>query len=550
MANIISKLPSKYEEMLYKAYNDLIYFGKLFLKGDFRKSESPPFHYEIGRELVSNTNRPLCIAVARGHGKTTLVKAMVIHRLVFAKKAYEWGFADKPKNEFIAWVSANQKKSQNNMEYVRLHLEYNDRIKFFFSPDGKSSLRGSVWNTEDIITTYGDRMITTSNLASIRGDTLATVHSGSVRYSLVVADDVEHEENTKTANARDRIVRTLMDGILPAIDQHDPGNRLIVIGTPVHYDSFIQKMIDQYNQMKDNPDELESHPWKIIVYSAFQPHMPGGVLWPSWMPMEKLEEIKAQYAHSPKGVGGFYQEYALEVQSSENSLWTRDHIRFWKGYYKKVGDDSVLVIDGQYVPINTFLGVDPATDIDTKYSDYSVIMVIGVDPENNVYVLDYVRMRGIPTLGLRNDAGEITGKKGVVDYIFEMYDRYDCRHGVVEDVPMNRSIFQALNAEKRRLNRWDVSIMPEKPGGTDKRNRIYSELNSRFAAAAIHVKENHFDLIDEIVKFGPKMAHDDLLDALYYACKHAYPPKLEVDESTGEVTIAKKKRKPRPWILA
>ena len=61
--------------------------------------------------------------------------------------------------------------------------------------------------------------------------------------------------------------------------------------------------------------------------------------------------------------------------------------------------------------------------------------------------------------------GNIIGKLGVVDNIIKMNDRYHCRNGTVEDVAMNRSIFQALNAEKVRLNRYDIAITPGKPAG-------------------------------------------------------------------------------------
>ena len=49
MTNINSRDVSEAEKVLELARTDLIAFGKLFLPGDFGKSESPPFHYEIGR---------------------------------------------------------------------------------------------------------------------------------------------------------------------------------------------------------------------------------------------------------------------------------------------------------------------------------------------------------------------------------------------------------------------------------------------------------------------------------------------------------------------
>ena len=114
---------------------------------------------------------------------------------------------------------------------------------------------------------------------------------------------------------------------------------------------------------------------------------------------------------------------------------------------------------------------------------------------------------------------------------------------------MNRSIFQALNEERRRLNKFSIAVIPEKPGGRNKINRIYSGLSGRFSMATVHLKENMFDLINEIITFGPRMAHDDTIETLYYAQLHAYPPNMKRDESDKK-NWYKPKRKAKGWVVA
>jgi phage terminase large subunit-like protein len=548
VANIITAQASKHEAILRASWRDLVTFGKYFLPGDFRKSKTPLFHYEIGDELVSDSNKPCAIIIARGHAKTTLVKGSIIRDFCFAHFAKQWGLTDLDEEHlFYGWCSTSQKKSQNNVSYVRLNLKYNEKIRFYFGDQMAKFQRD---NQEDIITGYGDRLMSGSNLVSFRGDTLATMESGAVRYSRVLIDDAENEENTRTQNSREKLADNIMNGIYPAIEKNRPGCRMFFIATPVHYDAFAQKILDKWHQVeKDGQEAIDKYAWKVITYKATQPDMPGGVLWESYLPRKKLDEIKQVYIDTPgKGVAGYYQEYELEVQSREHALWRREHLKYWDGYFAVREGRPVLIIDGEYIPVNTFLGCDPATDIETKYSDYSVIMVVGVDANNNIYVIDYVREKSIPTLGLRGIDGEIDGKKGVVDYLIEMYDKYLCKSGTVEDVPMNRTIFQDLNRVRKQSNRFDIGIQPEKPGGRDKINRIYSGLNGRFASGGLFVKEGHYDLIDEILKFGPKMAHDDCVDALWYACRYAYPYKGGiVDSITGE--FQKKTRKVKSWIV-
>ena len=75
--NINKKNISKAEKTLELAYTDLIAFGKLFLPGDFGKSESPKFHYEIGDALLEPTTKALALILPRSSAKTQLFKTMI-----------------------------------------------------------------------------------------------------------------------------------------------------------------------------------------------------------------------------------------------------------------------------------------------------------------------------------------------------------------------------------------------------------------------------------------------------------------------------------------
>ena len=123
MANVNTKNIPKAEEVLALAKTDLIAFGKLFLPGDFGKSESPGFHYDIGDSLLEKTTKSLALILPRGSGKTQLFKTFLMHKILF-----------KPKDElmFIAWVSDNHRKSILNLQYIKQHFENNEMIKYYF----------------------------------------------------------------------------------------------------------------------------------------------------------------------------------------------------------------------------------------------------------------------------------------------------------------------------------------------------------------------------------------------------------------------------------
>ena len=519
--NINSHDVSEAEEALKLASNDLIAFGKLFLPNDFMRSETPFFHYEVADIIDNNSIKQVAIIIPRGHGKTVLTKASILKDFLFC-----------PKNDFLfyAWVSATQKLSVGNMDYIKHHLDYNDKIKYYFG-----NTRGNKWTEEDVELTNGCKLISKSNVSGIRGG--AKLHK---RYDLIVLDDFEHEANTITREARDKNANLVTAVVYPALEPHT--GRLRVNGTPVHYDSFINNLLTSSKKAEKSGREFA---WKVITYKAIMDD--GSSLWPSFFSEKKLKEKKKFYSDSGQPQK-YYQEYMMEVMSDEDAVWTRRHISYWEGYYKNEDGINYIVKDGEQFPVNTFIGCDPATDIDTKHADFSVIMEIAIDTNNELYVLEYERHRSIPTIGTKSSDGSIIGRTGVVDYILELHEKYNCISSTVEDVAMNRSIFQALNDERRRLNRYDIAVIPQKPGGTNKRNRIYSGLSGRFSMGTVHIRKNMFDLINEIVTFGPKMSHDDTIETLYYAQTHAFPPNMK--KNKDKKTWFKPKKKAKSWVVA
>lgn len=102
----------------------------------------------------------------------------------------------------------------------------------------------------------------------------------------------------------------------------------------------------------------------------------------------------------------FYQEYMMEVQSEEDSIFSREHVKYWDGTFSKDHESGICYItpDGDDTkPCNIYVGVDPATDSARRNSDFSVIMAVAVTPDNNIYVLDYIRNRTLPVLGIPGD---------------------------------------------------------------------------------------------------------------------------------------------------
>ena len=518
MANINLHNVSKMEEQLLLARNDLIAFGKLFLPDDFMRSETPFFHYEVADALVNKDIRQLGVILPRGHGKTVLTKCNIIHDFVFTKSPL-----------FYGWVAASSKISVPNLDYVKYHLEYNERVLYYFG-----DLKGKKWTEDDIELKNGSKLISKSNLSGIRGG--AKLHK---RYDLIILDDFEDENNTVTPESRSKIANLVTAVVFPALEPTD--GRLRINGTPVHFDAFTTTILNGHIKAKAQGTDYS---WNVITYKAIQEN--GTPLWPDWFGHVEMERKKKFYADSGQPQK-FYQEYMMEVQNEEDSIFNRNHIKYWSGNFYKDEDTGIKYIktpEGDEKPINVFVGVDPATDSMRRDSDFSVLLAIGIDGDNNCYVLDYLRKRSLSVLGIPGE-----DKKGIVDYIFEYNSLYDPSLFCVEDTTMSKPVFQAINAEMRRRNDFTIKYTAEKPGNRmSKRDRIQEILAQRFAIGGVHLKQDQYDLQREIMTFGPRMGHDDTIDALAYACKYAHPAKSLKKKKDG--TWYKHKPQPKNWVVA
>ena len=105
------------EEALQLAKKDLYHLVNYFYTDDFLRSETPPFHYEVADTINNPEKKQVAIILPRGHGKTVLTKASILHDFLFSSEPH-----------FYGWVSATQKLATGNMDYVKYHLEFNEKF--------------------------------------------------------------------------------------------------------------------------------------------------------------------------------------------------------------------------------------------------------------------------------------------------------------------------------------------------------------------------------------------------------------------------------------
>jgi phage terminase large subunit-like protein len=504
------------DEILARAYKDLIYFGRAFLPNDFlNKSQSPFFHYDIAKKLISTKpGARLCNILPRGFGKSILAKAAILHKICFS--------ASDERN-FIAWVAEEQGQAIDHLKYIRNHLETNKAIQYYFGSLG-GDLVGKRWTEKDLVTSKGDRIIAKGTTQRLRGRTEI-----DVRYTGIVLDDFESELNTKTPERRSEIKKWVVSTVYPALEE-SPGREgwIWLAGTIVHFDSFLQTVVDGYNESKGSK---EKYPWDLSFYRAIEGDKP---IWEEQFPIVKLDRKKAEFAEMGM-LNKFAQEYMNDARDVSSASFKVDRIKHHNGTFISEDNFTFLELKGDRIPINVFMGVDIAATA-TSTSDYQVIVVLGIDSEKNRYVLDYFRER-IPTFDLP-------------DIIIKYAKKYSpVRRVNIETVAaqeMVRDMTTRLAGDDRRLMPGVFKgVRP--PHGIKKQDRLETSLGPIVNSKRLFIRKSMTELVDELFEH-PVSRHDDLMDALYYADYYGRPPtsgRFKKDETISRI---KKKIKSYNWL--
>ena len=296
-----------------------------------------------------------------------------------------------------------------------------------------------------------------------------------------------------------QIKNWVTSAVYPAID-FDKGGFLWCNGTIIHYDSFLNNILDRYKQSQKNGEEYS---WEIYSRKAIEDGKP---IWPSRWPVKKLEERKQFYIDSGTP-SKFYQEYMNQARAPEDCIFDEEDIN--NGIYSgnlrfndSNGSWEILFEDGSRESVSLYMGVDPASTLNAR-SDFSVIMVVGVTSEHDYYVIDYWRERVLPM-----DCAE---------KIFKLYKQYEpIRRINIETICYQEMLrdYVQRKSKKEGLFLPGINMGIKGYGNQKKKDRLFEGLQPLFKAGAVHIKKNQHEFIGELIDF-PKGSHDDTIDAFW-----------------------------------
>lgn len=514
--------------IMYEAKHDLIQFGRFFLSGDFaKKNKSPDFHYEIARSFISTKQRSrVCNIVARGHAKSTLAKAALLHKICFNPP---------DRIEFVPWICETQIQANKHIRYLREQLKYNERIHAFFphikivDDTGEKKRRKTKDTEKDFETTKGDKIFAVGMNQKIRGGvhTFEAVigEPEEMRYSGVILDDFEGEQNTITPESRQRNKDLLASTVLPALEE-SPGREgwVWMSGTIVHYDSFLQSVYDDWKSKNRENEErkaqadkdgtnYEATPqvWDLRFYAATHNRRLDDdsiALWPDRFSLEKLRQIKREF-ESLGSAHKFPQEYMNDARDEASAPIRVGKIIDHNLEHRNVNGHNYLCDDKYAIPVFIYIGVDcaQATSI---INDYSVIYVLAVDSQRNYYTLEIFRDR-VSGLALYPKLIKIVKKYHPVNYVH--IDASGGGQNIIDK-------YRVAEKEERKLLRGAAT--PAKyPKGFTKEER-----NTQLIAPAVnegywYMRPSHKNLLaDELFEL-PFPKYDDVTDGAWLALHFA-----------------------------
>ena len=515
--NINKNNVSEKERVLELAKRDIVSFGQLFLPEDFMKSNPASYHYELNDLLLDDTKKRNCIILPRGHSKSTLAKTALLYHLYFNPEG---------KKEFIAWVAEEQSQAIDHIKYLQNHIEVNPALNYYFG-----DIRGNKWTEKEFTTSKGDRVIAKGTSQRLRGRSQL-----GLRYTKIILDDFESELNTKTPDRRREIKEWVMSTVEPALE-NSAGNEgsIWLIGTIVHYDSFLQSIYDGYVEAQR---DKRKYAWDVMYHKAISPE--GDVLWPSYFSREKLKEIRRRF----EDVGllhKFAQEYLNEARDLENAKFKTDRLQKYDHEVESRDGYAYIVNKDDAIPINVYMGVDLAYEA-TESSDYQIIMVIGIDSDRNIYVIDYMREH-IPLYDMPEQILEYARE-------FSPVKRVNVEHvgaqGIIKDA------VNALSNKERKVAPG-IALGVRPPSGIKKEDRLESLLAPIVNRKKMFIKRSHNSLVDEMFQF-PKGRNDDILDGLWYAINKARPPvskrfnAVDFIENRVVKPVSKTKKRVISWV--
>lgn len=476
------------------ASKGILQFGQVYFPQYFTLP-SPPVHMEIYEELeeITKPNNLLvghrkAYALPRGCAKSTILDFLFpLFCICFGLKKY------------ILIISASQTLANVFIDAIKDELEFNEQIIEDFG-----NLKGDLWRADAFLTSTGIKVESLGAGTKIRGR-----KNGAYRPDLVVFDDLETDEQVRSAEQRKKLSDWFYKACLKV---GTPKTDFVFLGTVLHHDALLINVLNNPTFKSKRYSAVLSfseHPelwkeWEEVLtdlandnrlidarafYEANKEKMDKGVkvLWE-----DKYSYYDLMVMKCTEGISAFNTEMMNIPQSAEDMIFNPD----WFMYFD-IEEVNISKLD-------IFMALDIA--LGKSNGDYTALTVLGLDRKSGqMYVLDSIVKKIKPDATIELVAKTIKLYKdlykkmpralGVETVAFQAYFKDNLRKEL-----MKRGLYVNITGMKNTENKL-VRV-----------ERLQPDIKNGY----IKFQKKHKLLIEQLEQF-PRGKHDDAPDSLEMA---------------------------------
>ena len=424
-----------------------------FYYAHYVKYETADFQKEIMHHLESSAIENFYVVAFRGSGKSTMVTT-----------AYpNWAILGKQQKKFCIIFCQTRAQAKQHMMNIRTELEGNDLLKKDLGPFQEES---DEWGSHSLVfRKHGARITVASSDQSIRG-----LRHNEHRPDLIICDDVEDVQSTKTREGREKTYNWLRGEVIPSGDRR---TRLVIVGNLLHEDSLLMRIKEEIGKGKAKGVFKE---YPLIDKNEV-------CLWQGkYKTLADLEEEKMKVSSDVS----WQREYLLRIIPTEDQVIHSE----WIQYYDDLPGMQHRAYRGTYAGVDLAISASDAADFTTVVSAH----IYGRRDKVRIYVLPnpIAQKLNFPAqVELMKDFKRTQMPKSS-DLLF------------VESVAYQEALPQMLELH-------GINANAVKPKG-DKRTRLSLTSTSIKSGVIKFPRQGCADLIQQLIGFGVEK-HDDLADA-------------------------------------
>ena len=484
------------DQIRLAAENDLVTFIKLVAPEQMLGQCHEDVCNWWGRE---DSKSHQLLLFPRDHGKSRLIAYRVA-----------WELTKDPTLR-ILYISATANLAEKQLGFIKSILTSDTYSRYWpdhvHPEDGKRTR----WTNSEIMLDHPARKAEKIRDPSVFTGGLTTSLTG-MHCDIAVLDDIVVYENAYSGEGRNKVKSQY--SLLSSIEGAEA--RESVVGTRYH-------PVDLYNDLLQMTEELFDDDGNKVgednIYEIFERPVEdrgdgtGEMLWPrsqrrdgKWFgfDIKVLAKKRGQYLDK----GQFRAQYYNDPSDPDNVPIESSRFQYYERKLLKEEQGHWFYKDAK---LNVFAAVDFAFSL-SKKADYTAIVIVGVDSDNNIYVLDIDRFR----------TDRITD---YFEHILQLSTKWSFRKLRAEVTVAQQAIVKQL---KELIKQHGLSISvdefrPNKYQG-NKEERISATLEPRYDNLQIwHYRGGNIQTLEEELQ-SRNPPHDDIKDALASAIDIAVKP--------------------------